>query len=445
MKGPLALVDCNNFYASCERVFNPGLKGKPIVVLSNNDGMIIARSNEAKEMGIGMGEPLFKIKDMLEKNDVRVFSSNYTLYGDMSARVMTTLEQFTPNVEIYSIDEAFLNFEGFENRDLDEYCRHIKDKVLQWTGIPVSIGLAATKTQAKIANRIAKKNKQFDGFLSLLGKPDISKYLKMTDVSDIWGVGRQYTNLLYKHGIKNAYELSIANDKWVKKHMTVMGLRTVLELRGTPCITMEYSPPAKKAIVSSRSFGRPVTAKKDVKEAIALFTARAAEKMRLQKSASTLMTVFLRTNPFKENKPQYHNGCLVQLPVPTNSTAELLEYAARGVDQIFREGYEYNKVGIMLTGFVPFDNSQMALFETKNRQKMAVITDLVDKINLEMGPETIKYAATGTKRDWFMRREMLSPRYTTNWNELPEAKAGTPKNQMILFPEQLKLDFYHGR
>lgn len=419
---PVALVDCNNFYASCERVFNPTLIGKPIVVLSNNDGMIIARSNEAKALGIPMGEPLFKIKDIIEKHNVLVFSSNYTLYGDMSHRVMTTLEQFTPNVEIYSIDEAFLNFEGFEKRDLTEYCKLIRNTVIQWTGIPVSIGIAYTKTLAKIANRRAKKNPIFNGVLSLLDNPDIEEHLKATDVNDVWGVGHQYSKLLNNNGIKTAYDLSKANDKWVRKHMTVMGLRTVLELRGIPCINMEYSPPSKKAIVCSRSFGKPVTAKNEVEEAIALFTSRAAEKARFQKSGATLLTVFLRTNPFK-NVPQYHNGCLVKLPVPTNSTSELITYAMKAVNQVFREGFEFNKVGVMLAGFVPINLSQLSLFETIDRKRLVKVTEVMDRINNLMGSETIFYARTGIRRSWSTRREMKSPHFTTSWEELPEVSA----------------------
>ncbi len=429
-KGPVALVDCNNFYASCERVFRPGLEAKPIVVLSNNDGMIIARSNEAKKIGINMGEPLFKIEKLIKKYDVKVFSSNYTLYGDMSRRVMTTLEQFSPDVEIYSIDEAFINLDGFGRLDLNDYAGQIKNTVKQWTGIPVSVGVAETKTLAKVANRIAKKNDRFGGVLNLTGDPARDEFLKKVDVSDIWGVGRQYTKFLYRHNITNAFELSRARDKWVKKHMTVMGLRTVLELRGIPCIELEYTPPPKKAIVSSRSFGRLVTEKKELKEAIAYFTTRAAEKMRLQRSACTSMSVFVRTNPFK-NCRQYHNGVLVQLPVPTDSTAELLFYADKAVEQVFREDILYYKVGVMLTGFMPVNHDQTALFETEDRKRMAKITEMMDNINLQMGSGTLFYAGTGIKREWKTRAGMKSPRYTTNWDEIPTVKAGFNYNRQL--------------
>jgi len=411
-------VDCNNFYASCERVFNPSLWGKPILVLSNNDGMIIARSNEAKALGIKMGEPLFKVDAIVKEHDVQVFSSNYVLYGDMSHRVMHTLEQFTPDVEIYSIDEAFLYFGGFQRLDLGDYAREIRETVKQWTGIPVSVGVAETKTLAKLANRIAKKNKQYDGVLNIYGAANRDEFLKQVDVEDIWGVGRQYTNFLRKNNIITAFDLTQARDKWIQKHMTIVGLRTVWELRGIPCIDLEQSPPPKKAIVSSRSFGKLVSDKTHVKEAVAFFVARAAEKMRQQKSATRAMTVFLRTNPFKE-MPQYHNGVLVQLPLPTDSTAELIAYSEKGVDQIFREGFKYHKVGVMLTDFVPIDHSQMSIFDTEDTVRKAKITELIDTVNALMGSNTLIYASMGIKREWRTRCDRRTPRYTTNWDELP--------------------------
>mgnify|MGYP000309576152 FL=1 len=419
---PVALVDCNNFYASCERVFNPKLWGKPIVVLSNNDGMIIARSNEAKELGIKMGEPLFKAEEIIKKHNVYVFSSNYTLYGDMSHRVMTTLEHFSPEVEIYSIDEAFINLEGFSHLDLTDYCRLIRNTVRKWTGIPVSIGIAETKTLAKLANRFAKRVPANKGVLNLYGLENKDYYLKNTDVADIWGVGRQYTKLLNLQNIFTAYDLANANEKWIKKKMTVMGLRTALELKGIPCIEYEYFPPAKKAIVSSRSFGQTVQDISSVKEAIAFFVTRASEKMRSQKSSANLLSVFLRTNPFKK-EAQYHNGVLIQLPVPTDSTSELISYAMKGVEQIFRIGYKYYKVGVMLSGLVPANRSQASIFDTEDRMKMAKITEVVDEVNKKMGSNTLFYAATGINRKWRTRADMRTPKYTTDWDQLPLVSA----------------------
>ncbi len=424
MSYPVALVDCNNFYASCERVFNPKLVGKPIVVLSNNDGMIIARSQEAKDLGIAMGEPLFKIKDKILKHNVAVFSSNYALYGDMSERVMTILENFSPEVEIYSIDEAFLNLKGFERYDLTKYGKQIRDTIRQWIGLPVSVGIAETKTLAKLANRLAKKSKKADGVLNLYKSKFVEQALKATDVEDVWGIGRQYSKLLKNLGINTAYELSLANDNWVKKKMTVMGLRTVMELRGTKCIELENTIPAKKAIVSSRSFGTLTDSYEDVKEAVANYVTRAAEKLRNQKSAANVLSVFLRTNPFKTELPQYHNGVMIELPLPTDSTSELLVYAHQGLKQIFKENYKYQKAGVMLTGIIPYDRAQYAMFDSVNRNKMKKITDLIDKINEVYGRDTVFYASLGIKRTWQMKREMKSPHYTTNWKELPVVNAG---------------------
>lgn len=421
MPSAIALVDCNNFYASCERVFKPSVEKKPVIVLSNNDGVIVAASKEAKDLGLAW-KPYFKVKDIIKKYDVQVFSSNYTLYGDMSHRVMTTLEQFTPNVEIYSIDEAFLNLEGFERLDLNEYGKKMRDTVKQWTGIPVSVGIASTKTLAKVANRFAKKNPSCNGVMNIMNGENIEELLRRTDVNDVWGVGRQYGKMLKRYDINTAWELSKANPQWVKKRMTVMGLRTVTELNGTPCISMEYAPPPKKGIVSSRSFGYPAKTYKDVKEAVALFTSNAAEKLRRQKSAAKFLTVFLRTNPFKE-VPQYHNGCMVEFPVYTNATAEMLEYAEKAVKQIYKEGYEFKKAGVMLTDIVPDDKVQPSLFDKVDRIKLAKLTSIIDKVNMKMGSDTLFYAGTGVERNWSMKRDMKSPHYTTNWNELPIVKA----------------------
>ncbi len=414
---PIALVDCNNFYASCERVFNPKLWKVPIVVLSNNDGMIVARSNEAKALGIKMGEPLFKVQNIVKKYGVKVFSSNYVLYGDMSCRVMNCLSQYSPDVEIYSIDEAFLNLKGFESRDLVKYGTDLRNTVKQWTGIPVSIGIAKTKTLAKLANHIAKKDPKFQGVLNIYYEDDVNEFLKRTEVSDIWGVGRQYTKLLNNHNVKTAYDFIQLDDNWIKKKMTVMGLRTAMELRGIPCITLETSPSPKKAIISSRSFSKLTSNKQDIRESVAFFTSIAAQKLRKQHSASSLLTVFLRTNPFKDI-PQYHNGVLVQLPLPTDSTSEMISYAMKGVEQIFREGFQYQKVGVMLAGIVPRDRNQYVLFDREDRERMDKISDVIDGINKEMGAWTISFAATGTNRNWKTRADMKSPRYTTNWDEL---------------------------
>ena len=422
MLNSIAIVDVNNFYASCEAVFNPKIKGKPVIVLSNNDGIVIAANNEAKALGL-KGKPYFKIRHLKNKYDVQVFSSNYTLYGDMSARVMETLEEFTPDIEVYSIDEAFINIEGFNRNQLEEYGIKIRETILQWTGLPTSIGIASTKTLAKIANRFIKKQRIKSGVLNLTNHPNLDDYLKKTPIEDIWGVGSRYKKMLNLNGIHNAYEFSQADEKWVKKRMTVMGARTLRELRGEPCIDLDESPDPKKAIISSRSFGRITDKKQSVQEGVAFHVARAAEKLRKQKSACSLISVFLRTNKFKSELPQYHNGVQIQLPVPTSITSELTEFAMKGVEQIFREGYMYHKVGVLLTNIIPENTSQFGLFDTELRVKSRIATEMMDQINKKMGTETIKLARSGVNREWEMRREMTSPKYTTNFFEIPIVKA----------------------
>lgn len=425
MKGTqkIAIVDCNNFYASCERVFNPKLNGKPIVCLSNNDGVVIARSEEAKQLGIKMGEPFFKIEHLVKKNKINVFSSNYTLYGDLSARVMMTLETFSPEVEIYSIDEAFLKLNGIEEKSQTEYLVNIRKTIKQWLGLPVSVGMGPTKTLAKLANRIAKKDKSFGGVLNLFDYDDITPFLKMLPVEDIWGVGRQYSALLNRSNIYTAYDLTKMERKWVKKRMTVVGLRTVQELNGIPCINIENTPPAKKSIVSSRSFGEYLTSFNEVKEAVSYFVARASEKIRSQKSACNSITVFIRTNPFK-NSPQYYNSAEARLPYAMNATNEMLPFALRAFEKIYRDGYYYQKVGVLLQDFVPTSRMQVSLFDPPNRLNKILVTELMDEVNKKFGREALYFAATGMKenRKWAMKREKLSKHFTTKWEDLPEVK-----------------------
>jgi DNA polymerase V len=396
--------------------------GKPVVVLSNNDGVIVALSNEAKAIGIKSFSPLFKVKDLIEKHNVAVFSSNYTLYGDFSHRIMTILEMFSPDVEIYSIDEAFISLRGFESKDLTAYCHEIRNTIKKWVGIPVSIGIAHTKTLAKLANRIAKKKAIYNGVLNLIDNTESEQHLKSVDVGDIWGVGRQYNNLLKCHRINNAYDLANANQKWIKKRMTIQGLRTVLELNGMPCIAPQYTPPDKKGIISSRSFGKYISLKSELAEAIATYVTRASEKLRLQKSVASVIYVFLRTNPFKST-PQYHNGCQVIFPVATDFTNEMIDYALKGLEQIYKPGYQYQKAGVMLTGIIPKTNGQVSLFDNIDRTKYQKISDAMDKINFEMGSGTVIFAATGVKREWKMKRDLKSPQYTTRWEEIPNVKA----------------------
>ena len=423
-----ALVDCNNFFASCERVFRPDLWGKPIVVLSNNDGNIIARSDESKALGIKMAEPYFKTKDFLKKNGVEVFSSNYTLYGDMSHRVMSVLKYLEPDVEIYSIDEAFISLPAGKEFNFTDHGQHIKAVVQRWTGIPVSIGFAHTKTLAKIANRIAKKNSHHEGVFDLTTCGDIDSILSQIKVKDIWGIGRQYTKKLNNHGIFTARELKYSNDKWIRKHLTIMGLRTVWELRGKPCIPIEDAPAPKKGIITSKSFGHPVTSLEELKEAVATYVSRAAEKLRSQYSIANSLHVFLSTNRFKPDTPQYSNSLLMVLPEPTASTPILIKHSLNNLEKIYRSGFEYKKAGVMLAEIMPEAYRQGNLFSQNNDDRK--LMDALDGINAKWGRSTVQYAATGFKKAWMFKREQLSKAYTTQWDQLPVVKASFPARQI---------------
>jgi DNA polymerase V len=421
-----ALVDCNNFYASCERVFNPRLEGRPLVVLSNNDGCVIARSNEAKALGIEMGAPVHKWKDFLRKNNVIVYSSNYTLYGDISHRVMETLEQFTPDIEIYSIDEAFLNLRHhLAGENAIDLARRIRATVRQWTGMPVSIGVAPTKTLAKIANRIAKRNPESQGVFNMLDNPDADAWLARIDVGDIWGVGGQYTRFLKRHNIKTALDLKRAPQDWVRTHMTVVGQRIVYELRGTSCIALDDAPPAKKAIACSRSFGHMVEDLDELLEAASSYISRAAEKLRRQRSAASLLHIYMTTNRFRPDLPQYSNSLSAHLPQPTAYTPDLISHARDLLRRIYKEGYRYKKVGVMLMGIVPEGEIQLNFFNPHYpHERNARLMENIDRLNTRWGRNFVGFAATGVRRPWRMRRALLSPNFTTNWNEIPVVKAG---------------------
>ncbi|MBN2158700.1 MAG: Y-family DNA polymerase [Spirochaetes bacterium] len=413
------LVDCNNFYVSCERVFAPGLRERPVVVLSNNDGNVVALSNEVKEMGLPFGAPFFKVKELVRKEGVAVFSSNYTLYGDMSRRVMNCLEGFTPEMEIYSIDEAFLFIRGAAG-DPVEYARRIRETVKQWTGIPVTIGIAPTKTLAKLASRIGKRDRSCRGVFDLNDGGRADRALEATGAGDVWGVGRQYAELLRRNGIRTARQLRDAPERWVRRHMTIAGLRTVWELRGVPCIPLDELPAPRKGIVSSRSFGRPVERPEELREAVAAYTARAAEKLRAQKSVAGSITVFLSTNRFREDDPQYSTGVTCRLPVPSSYTPRLIHVAGRLLDRIYRRGYRYKKAGVMLYEIMPEGDAQLDLFSRlHDTDRTRRLMQAVDRVNRAMGRHTLHFAAEGIAMPWQMRREFLSKRFTTHWEELP--------------------------
>lgn len=419
-----ALIDCNNFYASCERVFRPELEGRPIAVLSNNDGCIIARSNEAKDIGVPMGSPYFKCRNLLERNGVAVFSSNYALYGDISARVMQVLTRFCPSVEIYSIDEAFCDLTGVPG-GAEAFGRRLRATVLAWTGMPVSVGIGPTKTLAKLANRFAKKQPRCRGVFDLSVSPAPDLVLKWTEIGDVWGIGPRHAKRLRAMGVENAYQFRDLKRDWVKKKMTIGGLHTLLELRGWPCFDFAAGPVDKKTIVSSRSFGHPVTRLDDMLEATAKYTTRAAEKLRRQHSVASSMLVFLQTNRFKLGQPQYSNALSVPLQVATANTPTLIRAARSGMERIFKEGYAYKKCGVMLSGLEPERGRWLSLLALPpaHRPNDKPLMQAVDACNEKWGRDTVSFASSGIKQRWKMKREMMSPRYTTVWEELPRVKA----------------------
>jgi len=417
-----ALVDCNNFYASCERMFNPKLEGKPIVVLSNNDGCVVARSNEAKALGIAMGVPEFQIRPLLRVHQVHVFSSNYTLYGDMSQRVMETLEQFCPDLEIYSIDEAFLSLSGFTSRNLTDYGRTIRDAVKRWTGIPVSVGIAETKTLAKIANRIAKRTPDTGGVFDLLACSDRDTLFGRVPVEEVWGIGWNHTRLLNQHGIMTALQLLKVDDQWIRKHLGIVGLRLVMELRGISCLGLEECPAPKQSVTCSRAFGQLISTLADMEEAISSYTSRVAEKLRRERLVATMMTVCLTTNEFKEG-PQYSNSATLKLPVASDSTSDLIKSALQGIRAIYREGYLYKKAGVILTGLVSAGHTQADMFDSQDREKTTRLMSALDAINHRWGSDTLHYASSGIGKAWKTQFQHRSQAYTTDWNELPVVNA----------------------
>lgn len=416
------LVDCNNFFASCERVFNPSLRSFPVVVLSNNDGCVIARSEEAKKLGIPMGEPAFKIKPLLASKQLVAFSSNYSLYGDMSHRVMSILSTFVEEIEIYSIDEAFLGFKGFENYDLQEYGRKITQTTTKGTGIPVSMGIAPTKTLAKVASKFAKKYSKYQNVCIIDNEEKREKALKLFDVGDVWGIGRRLVKTLNYHGVNTAYDLTQKSESWVRSKMTVTGVRTWKELRGIPCIKMEVNSD-KQTICTSRSFGEMVSDFDTLMEAVANFAAASARKLREQQSYAKVIMVFIYTNRHREDLMQYSQNKVVTLPFPTNDTAELIRYARMGLDSIYREGYQFKKAGVIVSDIIPENMAIRDLFDTRDIEKQHRLLSTIDEINRKNGNESIQMAVQGNNHSWRLKREFISHNYTTNLGDIIEVKA----------------------
>jgi len=413
----LALVDCNNFYASCERVFQPALRGRPVVVLSNNDGCVIARSNEAKALGVDMGAPWHLHREQFERQGVVVRSSNYTLYGDMSARVMRTLADFTPDLEVYSIDEAFLDLSGFEGR-LEAHARTLRATVLQWTGIPVSVGIAPTKTLAKVANRTAKKDPSSGGVLVMMDEAGAAAAPARLALTDLWGVAGRTAARLAALGIRTPLALRDADPKFMREKFSVVMERTVLELRGIRCIEFEDVTPDRKSIMASRSFGRPVTSYVEMREAVTTYASRAAEKMRRQRLATAHISVFLHTNKFRPQDVQYYGSHAVHLPVASADTGRLIEAARDALKAAWKPGFSYKKAGIMLLDLCPASRVQGDLWTAPDSTRSQALMTALDSINRDFGRDTVGYASAGRQKAWGLRSDQKSPRYTTCWHEL---------------------------
>ncbi len=412
----IALVDCNSFYVSCERLFNPKIRRKPVVVLSNNDGCIISRSNEAKALGIKMGEPYFKAKDIIIKNKVEVFSSNYSLYGDLSRRVMRTLKRFNAEIEIYSIDEAFLDLSNFPDQDVEEVGKEIRNTVLQWTGIPTSIGIAKTKTLSKIANHIAKKKQS--GVTSLIGIENLDPVLEKVEINDVWGVGKQLTKFYNKNGIYNAKQLKNKSNSWIKKSSNVLSSRTAMELKGIPCINLETTTTKRKSCVVSRSFGKRVEKFQELKEAVANYCLNASEKIRSESLVAKAITVFVRTSPFQKNFGYYSNTKTIDFPIATNNSIEVVKTAITILESIFKNGYQYQKAGVMLTG-LSNANDKTNLFSSEKDEKINSLMRSIDNTNIRYGRSALSIASAGVQKRWNIKREHSSKIDTADFYSLP--------------------------
>jgi DNA polymerase V len=418
MQNAIALLDCNNFYASCERVFDASVKTKPIVVLSNNDGCVIARSEEAKQIGVTMGAPLFKVEALLDEHDAEIFSSNYALYGDMSGRVMNLLHNFTPEVEIYSIDEAFLNLEP-RKHSLDNLAHSIREKMYKWTGIPVSIGIAETKVLAKIANKLAKKDELREkGVLNLYRSSKTESILKETLVENVWGIGYRSSLKLKANNILNAWQLRETDNRFIRRLLTVVGARIGLELRGIKCLPLEQSSMKKHSITCSRSFGQIITNYELLKEATLYFLTRACEKMRHHNLAANAVTVFISTDRFRPVPAPYSPTATYSSAYPTDSNQELQQWTISTLERIYNRDYEYRKAGIILSGLVPGEQLTKRLFDDEGFQKQHKLMKALDEINKKFGKDTVRFGSVKTEGRWQMKQTRKSQSYTTNWNEL---------------------------
>ena len=415
-----ALIDCNNFYVSCERVFNPNLNGKPVVVLSNNDVCAISRSDEAKRLGIPMGAPIFKYRSIINQHNVIVLSSNYPLYADMSNRVMTTISNFIPDVEIYSIDEAFLKFEGYENYDLFNYASKMRNTILKWTGIPTSVGIAPTKSLAKISNKIARKFPSQTKHVYILDTDyKRSKALNYFPLNDIWGIGRRLSKRLQNIGCKNASDFVNLPEQWVKSNLSIVELKIQQELKGISNLDLD-SLKIKKSIATTRSFEKPISDLGKLKERVSTFSLSCAEKLRRQNSLCNVMIVFIRSNYFRKDLQQHSCSRVVTLPYPTNSSFVLNNYALKAIKNMFQDKIDYKKAGVIVTSLVPNNSYQLGIFENEDYRHKPLMKTM-DYINSKYG-EKIKLANQDLKRKWKMKQEFLSPCYTTKIDDIIRIK-----------------------
>ena len=415
-KNKIALVDCNSFYVSCERLFNPKIQKKAVVVLSNNDGCVISRSKEAKNLGIKMGEPYFKVKDLVKRNKVVVYSSNYALYGDISRRVMKVLKTFSPKVEIYSIDEAFIDLSFIDEKGVEDYGREIRSRVLKWTGIPTSVGIASTKTLSKVANHIAKKEKAGVIYLNT----NIDEKLKKFPIEDVWGVGKQLSKFYHKNNISNAYDLKNVSNTWVKKGTNVLGAKTAMELRGIPCIDLQIDQEKRKNCCVSRSFGRKVKDLNELEESVITHCLNAAEKIRADDQIAKTITVFIRTSPFDKNRRYYSNSKTIDLAIPTSNSIELIKNAVKALTDIYKYGYAYQKAGIILSGLKDANQNDQNLLTPLLENKSKKLMKAIDYTNTKYGRYAISIAQAGLSKGWKMRREHSSKIDTASFDSLPK-------------------------
>ena len=416
-----ALIDCNNFYASCERVFNPNLRNKPIAILSNNDGCVISMSDETKAIGLPFGAPAFKYESFFKANNIRVFSSNYPLYGDMSTRVMNILKQFSPDIEVYSIDEAFLEFIGFENYNFEDYGAQIRTRILKWTGIPTSVGIAPTKALSKVANKIARKfPKETKGVYVIDSEEKRMKALKWIKIGDVWGIGRALQKRLAIKNCKTAYDFVQLSDDWIRKNFSITEWKLKKDLEGIPILKLEKFK-TKRAIATTRSFETTFSDLENIKERISTFATSCVEKLRKQGSSCRIITVMLSSDSHKKGLERHRASTVTRLPYPTDSTLTISNNAVKAVTTIYKKGIKYKRAGVIVTGIVPVNNHQLNLFHHEN-SKHKPLMHVIDTLNIKYGDYKLKLGNQDLERTWKMRQERLSPRHTTNINEIIEVK-----------------------